>query len=133
MASIPDDTLKLSKISKSNFTLETSKDTLRSVVLLQIQEGHGLDSSDDLVISPHKPTRESDYEQKRVLVYQDGVIVPSSLHKKVLEHLYAGIRAQQQRNNAPIVCRRIVYWPRMSNDIRCVCVKCCHCSKNAPL
>ena len=64
-----------------------------------------------------------------VLLYQDRVIVPSSLRSRVLQNLHAahqGTSMMEQR------ARAIVYWPGMSTDIHNIRDRCADCNRNAP-
>ena len=65
--------------------------------------------------APLWPICESVYAQEGVLLYQDRVIVPSSLRSRVLQHLHA---AHQGTSMMAQRARAIVYWPGMSTDIR---------------
>ena len=86
------------------------------------------DRSDDALAS-FWPIRDSLYTQEGVLLFQDRVVIPSSLRPRVLAHLHAahqGTSTMEQR------ARAIVYWPGMSNDIRNTREGCTHCNRNAP-
>ena len=129
MASIRDDTQELSTVPWSLLAQETARDSSLSTLLRWIQEGPSLANSEDPAISPYKSIWESSYEQEGVLMYQDRVIVPPSLRRKVLENLHAahqGISTMEQR------ARQIVYWPGMSTDIRAIREQCPDCNRNAP-
>ena len=62
-------------------------------------------------------------------MYQDRVIVPSSLRSCVLQNLHTahqGTSMMEQR------ARAIVYWSGMSMDIRNIRDRCADCNRNAP-
>ena len=129
MASIRDDTQELSTVPWSLLAQETARDSSLSTLQRWIQEGPSLANSEDPAISPYKSIWEYSYEQEGVLMYQDRVIVPPSLRRKVLENLHAahqGTSTMEQRT------RQIVYWPGMSTDIRAIREQCSDCNRNAP-
>ena len=69
------------------------------------------------------------YVHDGVLLYQDRVVVPSSLRNRILWHLHAahqGAFTMEQR------ARAIVYWAGMSQDIRETREGCTVCNRNAP-
>ena len=69
------------------------------------------------------------YVHDRVIVYQDRVVVPTSLRGTVGNLLHAahqGVSMMESR------ARAIVFWPGMSQDIQNVRDACLHCCRNAP-
>ena len=83
----------------------------------------------DPALATLSPVCESIYTQDGVLLFDDRVVVPRSLHERVLRHLHAahqGTSAMEQH------ARGIVYWPWMSNDIRATRESCADCNRNAP-
>ena len=129
MTSIRHDAKELSTLSWSLIAKETAKDTSLGHLLQLIEKGvHEFDRSDD-AIAPFWPIRDSLYTQEGVLLFQDRVVIPSSLRPRVLEHLHAahqGTSTMEQR------ARAIAYWPGMSNDIRNAREGCTKCNRNAP-
>ena len=129
MTSIRHDAKELSTLSWSLIAKETVKDTSLGHLLQLIEKGvHEFDRSDD-AIGPFWPIRDSLYTQEGVLLFQDRVVIPSSLRPRVLEHLHAahqGTSTMEQR------ARAIAYWPGMSNDIRNTREGCTKCNRNAP-
>ena len=62
-------------------------------------------------------------------MYNDRVVIPTSLRNRVLEHLHAahqGTSTMEQR------ARSITYWPGMSKDIKKTRESCADCNRNAP-
>ena len=129
MASICNETQELGIISWSFIAQETAADTSLSHILKLIEEGGQNFDSNDPALAPFWPIRESIYIQHGVLLYQDRVVVPSSLRRRVLQHLHAahqGTSTMEQR------ARAMVYWPGMSKDIRETREGCADCNRNAP-
>ena len=129
MASIRKDTQELVTISWSLIAQENANDTSLSHLLKQIEQGTQHIDRNDPTIAHFWPVCESAYIQDGVLLYKDRVIVPTSLHGQILQHLHAahqGISTMEQR------ARAIVYWPGMSKDIRETRERCVDCNRNAP-
>ena len=79
--------------------------------------------------TPYLPICKSLYAEEGVLLYQDRVVVPPSLRRRVLQNLHAahqGTSSMEQRDRA------IVYWPGISKDIRETREGCADCNRNAP-
>jgi hypothetical protein len=98
--------------------------------LLQLVENdtQSIDRTNPL-LAPFWPIRESIFIQDDVLMYNDRVVIPLSLRKRVLEHLHAahqGTSTMEQR------ARFIAYWPGMSKDIKQTRESCTDCNRNAP-
>ena len=83
----------------------------------------------DHSLAPLWPICESVYAQEGVLLYQDRVIVPSSLRSRVLQHLHAAHQGTSMMAQRALA---IVYWPGMSTDIRNTRHGCADCNRNAP-
>ena len=83
-----------------------------------------------LLVSLHdRDSCKSLYAEEGVLLYQDRVVVPPSLRRRVLQNLHAahqGTSSMEQR------ARAIVYWPGISKDIRETREGCADCNRNAP-
>ena len=128
MASISNDVHKLGSISWSLLANETAADPSLSHLLNLIEQGDSLNTNDP-ALADLSTIRESAYAHEGVLLYQDRVVVPSSLRKRILQHLHAahqGTSAMEQR------ARSIVYWPGMSHDIHETRKRCADCNRNAP-
>ena len=129
MASIRHDAQELGTISWPLLAQETAADTSLSHLLKLIEQGtHSFDRNDPILASLW-PICECTYTQECVLLYQDRVVVPSSLRHRVIQHLHAahqGVTAMEQR------ARAIVYWSGMSKDIRETRERCADCNRNAP-
>ena len=129
MASIRQDTQDVGTISWSLLGRETASDTALSSLLKLIEQGNPSLARNDHSLAPLWPICESVYAQEGVLLYQDRVIVPSSLRSRVLQHLHA---AHQGTSMMAQRARAIVYWPGMSTDIRNTRDGCADCNRNAP-
>ncbi|XP_068695963.1 uncharacterized protein [Montipora foliosa] len=129
MASIREDTQDIGTISWSLLARETASDTALSSLLKLIEQGTPNLALNNRSLAPLWPICESVYAQEGVLLYQDRVVVPSSLRSHVLQNLHAahqGTSMMEQR------ARAIVYWPGMSSDIRNIRDGCADCNRNAP-
>ena len=115
MASIRQDTQDISTISWSLLARETASDTALSSLLKLIEQGTPNLALNNRSLAPRWPICESVYAQEGVLLYQDRVIVPSSLRSRALQNLHA---AHQGTSMMELRARAIVYWPGMSTDIR---------------
>ena len=125
MASIRQDTQEISTISWSLLGRETASTTTPSSLLKLIEQGTPSLARNDRSLAPLWPICESVYAQEGALLYQDRVIVPSSLCSRVLQSLHAahqGTSMMEQR------ARAIVYWPGMSTDIRNTRDRCTDCN-----
>ena len=129
MASIRNDTRELGTITWSLIAQETAADTSLSHLATLIEQGTQAFDYNDPSIAPFWNIRESIYAQEGVLLYQDRIVVPSSLRHRIMQHLHAahqGISMMEQR------ARSMVYWPGMSKDIRETREGCADCNRNAP-
>ena len=129
MASIRQDTQELGTITWSLLAQATASDTSLSTLLKLIDQGTPSLARNTPSLATLWPICESVYAQEGVLLYQDRVIVPSSLRSRVLQNLHAahqGTSMMEQRACA------IVYWPGMSKDIRDTRDRCADCNRNAP-
>ena len=129
MASIRTEAQELSLISWPLLTQETAADASLGHLLKLVEQGTWNFNSNDPALTSLWPNCESTYAQEGVLLYQDHVVVPSSLRRRVLQHLHAahqGVSTMEQR------ARTIVYWPGMSKDIRDTREECADCNRNAP-
>jgi hypothetical protein len=128
MASISNDVHKLGSISWSLLANETAADPSLSHLLNLIEQGDSLNTNDP-ALAGLSTIRESAYAHEGVLLYQDRVVVPSSLRKRILQHLHAahqGTSPMEQR------ARSIVYWLGISHDIHDTRKRCADCNRNAP-
>ncbi len=128
MASIREDSQALSAIPWSLLAQETTRDTSLGHALRLLECNGSIDSRDP-ALACLSPIRESVYAQDGVLMYNDRVVVPSSLQPRILQHLHAahqGTSTMEQR------ARAIVYWPGMSKDIQDTRERCTDCNRNAP-
>lgn len=129
MASIRHDAQELGIISWSLLAQETATDASLSHLLKLVEQGVTNFDRTDPALSNLWPICESVYSHEGVLLYQDRVVVPSSLRPQLLKHLHAahqGTSAMEHR------ARAIVFWPGMSKDIRATREGCADCNRNAP-
>ena len=128
MNTIRNDTQELGVISWSLLATETAADVSLGPLLRSVEQGKPI-ASDDPTLTSLRPICESLYAEEGVLLYQDRVIVPPSLRRRVLQNLHAahqGTSSMEQR------ARAIVYWPGISKDIRETREGCVDCNRNAP-
>ena len=95
MASICQDTQDIGTISWSLLGRETASDTTLSSLLKLIEQGTPSLARNNHSLAPLWPICESVY-QEGVLLYQDRVIVPSSLHSRILQHLHQQLTSEPQ-------------------------------------
>ena len=129
LASIRNDAQEVSTIPWSLLARETAADTSLNYIIQSIETGKSTFDNTDPALGPLWPACESFYAHDGVLLYQDRVVVPSSLRHHILQHLHAahqGTSTMEQR------ARAIVYWPGMSRDIRDTRERCADCNRNAP-
>ena len=79
--------------------------------------------------TPYWRYRDALYIQEGVIMYEDRVVVPPSLHQVVLENLHA---AHQGVSTMELRARTIVFWPGMTADIHRVRASCGDCNRGAP-
>ena len=115
LASFRNDAQELGTIPWSLLAQETETDASLGYILHLIEQGSSSFDSNDPVLTNLWPTCESFYVHEGVLLYQDRVVVPTSLRSRVLQYLHA---AQQGTSTMEQRARAIVYWPGMSKDIR---------------
>lgn len=129
MASIRNDAQELGTIPWSLIAHGTAADESLGHLQKLLAQGNQSFDSKDTALASLWPVCESIYAQEGVLLYQDRVVVPSSLRRRVLQHLHAahqGTSTMEQR------ARAIVYWPGMSKDIRETREGCADCNRNSP-
>ena len=129
LASFRNDAQELRTIPWSLLAQETETDASLGHILHLIEQGSSSFDSNDPVLTNLWPTCESFYVHEGVLLYQDRLVVPTSLRSRVLQYLHAahqGTSTMEQR------ARAIVYWPGMSKDIRDTRERCTDCNRNAP-
>jgi len=128
MASIRDDTQGFSAISWSLLAQETAREESLGHALHAL-ERNGIIDSQDPALASLSPICDSLYAQDGVLMYNDRVVVPSSLRQGILQHLHAALQGTStMEQRAPA----IVYWPGLSKDIQNTRHNCANCHRNAP-
>ena len=129
LASIRNGAQELGTIPWSLIARETAADASLGHILQSIEQGNTRFDNSNSALVPLWPACESFYVHDGVLLYQDRVVVPSSLRNRILRHLHVahqGTSTMEQRAQA------IVYWPGMSQDIRETRKGCTNCNRNAP-
>ena len=129
MASIRNEAQELGTISWPLLAQEKATDASLGHLHKLVEQGTRNVNSNDSALTSLWPICESTYAQEGVLLYQNSVVVPSSLRRRVLQHLHAahqGLSIMEQR------ARAIVYWPGMSKDICATRERCADCNRNAP-
>ena len=125
-AAISNETKSITTVSWDLLADETRKDRTLSRLIMAIEEGF---TRDHVEISDYIRYRDSLYISGGVILYNDRVIVPSSLRKVILEALHSahqGVSAMQSR------AQSIVFWPGMTLDIQETRSRCRECNRNAP-
>ena len=127
MASIRLDAHELGNISWSLLAQETTTDASLSHLLKLVEQGVTNFDRTDPALSNLWPICESVYSHEGVLLYQDQVVVPSSLCPSSTSTLaHQGTSAMERR------ARATVFWPGMWKDIRETREGCADCNRNAP-
>ena len=73
--------------------------------------------------------RDALYVHDGILMYSDRIVVPTSLRRTVANLLHS---AHQGVSMMEAGARSIVFWPKISEDIKRVRDACLHCCRNAP-
>ena len=126
IAAISSEAESITSVSWELLAEETHKDKILKVLMRAIQEGFAGTYEG---ISDFMRYRDSLYITEDVILYEDRVVVPSSLRQTILQGLHAahqGISAMQSR------AQSIVFWPGMTLDIQDIRSRCRECNRNAP-
>ena len=126
MAAISSEAENFMTVSWDMIAQETRNDKTLATLKVAIMEGFVREYED---ISEFMRYRDSLYITEGVILYQDRVVVPSSLRATILEGLHSahqGVSSMQAR------AQSIVFWPGMSLDIQSIRMKCRECNRNAP-
>ena len=128
-AVIRNDTEKLTSITWAHLSSETQADPHLSVVYQAVLAGFPDSFRDDPAASSYWQYRHSLHITDGVIIYNDRVVVPSSLRPNVLDALHA---AHQGVSSMGLRARTIVFWPGMTHDIEQRRQSCSECIRNAP-
>ena len=120
------ETEDITTISWDTIVKETITDPALSQLNRAIEEGFVGEYHD---IRPYFKIRDSLYICDGAIMYNDRVIIPSSLRRLVLRTLHA---AHQGVSTMLMRAQSIVYWPGMSKDLHEIRAGCQECNKNAP-
>ena len=125
-AAIGQETEEITAVSWKMLAHETSKDKVLAKLINAMREGF---EGDNEGLDEYARYRDCLYMTDGVVMYQDRVIVPSTLRRAILEKLHSahqGVSAMQSRAQA------IVFWPGITADIQEVRAQCRDCNRNAP-
>ena len=125
-AAISKDVESITTISWELIAEETRKDETLLNVIKAIQNGF---TNNDPTITEYQRYHESLYINDGVVMYQDRVVIPTSLRKAILDNLHA---AHQGVSSMQLRAQAIVFWPGMTFDIQQVRARCRECNRNAP-
>ena len=125
-AAISRETEEITAISWSQLIAETQKDPILMVLLTAVAEGF---SKEYPTLAEYAKYKDYFYICDGVVMYQDRVVVPSSLRRKVLENLHS---AHQGVSSMQLRAQSIVFWPGMTADIQSTRARCTECNRNAP-
>ena len=126
LAAISNEAESITTVSWELLAEETRKDKMLSALFMAIQDEFS-GTYDDL--AEFIRYRDSLYISEGVILYQDRVVVPSSLRGTILQGLHAahqGVSAMQSR------AQSIVFWPGMTLDIQNTRSRCRECNRKAP-
>ena len=126
MAAVGRELQDVSALSWSTVARETEKDEILRVLTRAIRDNFerkypGIES--------FARYKDALHLEDDVILYQDRVVVPSSLRQVVLENLHS---AHQGASSMNLRAQAIVFWPGMSYDIQQVRDRCFECNRNAP-
>ena len=113
-------------LSWSLLAQETKQDDVLQTLLRAIQDDF---KGTYPGIEPFARYRDSLHIQDGFIMYEDRVVVPSSLRPTVLQNLHS---AHQGASAMELCAQSIVFWPGMSYDVKNVRSGCSECNKNAP-
>jgi len=114
MAAIQHDVEQIDVLTYDTIAHETSADPSMSELLHLIESGFQDGALEKGEIAQFWPIRDALYIQDGVILYEHRVVIPPSLHQRVVQHLHAahhGISTMEQR------ARKVVYWPGMTKDV----------------
>ena len=125
-AAISNEAQDITSISWDLLASETEKDQTLSKLIMAINSNF---QGCTVGIEDYIKYKESLYVTNGVVLYQDRVVVPSSLRRAILSKLHSahqGVSAMLARSQA------IIFWPGMTFDIQEIRSKCSECNRNAP-
>ena len=125
-AGINRDIEDISNLSWSRIAQETERDMILQTLMHAIEAGF---NGTFPGIESYTRYKDSLRIHDGVVMYEDRVVVPSSLRPIVLENLHS---AHQGASSMQLRAQSIVFWPGMSYDVKRVRSSCGECNKNAP-
>ncbi len=115
MASIREDSQALSAIPWALLAQETTRDTSLGRALCLLERNGSIDSRDP-ALACLSPICESIYAQDGVLMYNDCVVVPSSLRPRILQHLHEVEKSAIVKRNKYLITVLGHFWKRWSSE-----------------
>ena len=125
-AAISKETEDITTISWPLIAEETMKDPVLSILLNAVAIGSVCDFPS---LSDYVRYKDSLYITDGVVMYQDRVIIPSSLRETVMKNLHS---AHQGTSSMLSRAQTIIFWPGITKDIETVRSRCHECNRNAP-
>ena len=125
-AAISSETEEITSLSWELLANATSKDPILSLLMTAIDEEF---TNEYPQLSEYMRYKDHVYVSDGVLLYNDRVIIPTSLRQKALENLHAahqGVSSMQTR------AQSIMFWPGMTVSIQDTRANCGECNRNAP-
>ena len=126
IASISSDLSDVSALSWAAVTRETESDVVLQNLARAIQENFERTYPGT---EPFVRYRDALHLHDGVILYEDRVVVPSSLRRIVLENLHS---AHQGVSSMILRAQSIVFWPGMTYDVQQIRSRCFECNRNAP-
>lgn len=128
--SLKKDTHSEISVSWSDIVNATNTDPTLACLSKILEEGHQIttDLQNNEIIS-YVPYQNSLFVVEGVIIYNDRVVIPSSLRRIVLNILHSahqGVSAMEAR------ARSLIFWPGMTADIRETRNSCIQCNRSAP-
>lgn len=101
MGAVQRESRELTTLSWSDIAQATDRDPSMSRLLQLVARGIQDSDKSNAAISSFCTIRDSLYTHDGVILYNDRVIIPPSLHESILRHLHAAHRVPQRWNNVP--------------------------------
>ena len=129
VAAIREDVHNLASITWDRLIEGTTKDYQLRALQDAIQDGFPERWRTSPLTAPFWQYRHSLHVTDRVVIYNDRVVIPSSLRPSVLDILHS---AHQGTSTMGLRARSIIFWPGITTDIERRRQSCSDCAKNAP-
>jgi len=130
LASIKTDTSVNFAIPWSTISRKTLQDDTLHTIMTYVDHGFPENLPDHpKTLKPYWKYKDAFYITDGVLMYNDRIVVPSSLRQQVLSTLHA---AHQGVSSMEARARSTVFWPGLTHDIDATRATCRECTKIAP-